>query len=85
MRVGINVYVILPDPDRNTDDFCRMLPIYRGYGLLAVTVGMQGGGSIYTRPLSGIRMRRETDQNGLDDEPPGKSLRRTERISDSAG
>jgi hypothetical protein len=39
------------DPDRNTDDFCRMLPIYRAYGLLAVTVGMQGGGAIYTRPL----------------------------------
>jgi len=35
------------DPDRNTDEFCQMLPTYRRYGLLAVTVGLQGGGSIY--------------------------------------
>lgn len=35
------------DPDRNTDEFCAMLPEYRRYGLLAVTVGLQGGGSIY--------------------------------------
>jgi len=33
------------DPDRNTDDFCSE---YRSYGLLAVTVGLQGGGSVYT-------------------------------------
>jgi hypothetical protein len=36
------------DPDRNTDEFCAALPTYRGHGLLAVTVGLQGGGSIYT-------------------------------------
>lgn len=36
------------DPDRNTDEFCRALPEYRRHGLLAVTVGLQGGGSIYT-------------------------------------
>ncbi len=36
------------DPDRNTDEFCAMLPTYRRYGLLAVTVGLQGGGSVYT-------------------------------------
>jgi hypothetical protein len=35
------------DPDRNTDEFCAMLPEYRRYGLLGVTVGLQGGGSIY--------------------------------------
>lgn len=35
------------DADRNTDEFCAMLPIYRANGLLAVTVGMQGGGSTY--------------------------------------
>jgi hypothetical protein len=35
------------DPDRNTDEFCAMLPEYRRHGLLAVTVGLQGGGSIY--------------------------------------
>lgn len=36
------------DPDRNTDEFCAALPSYREHGLLAVTVGLQGGGSVYT-------------------------------------
>ncbi len=36
------------DPDRNTDEFCAHLPEYRDHGLLAVTVGLQGGGSIYS-------------------------------------
>ncbi|MFO8007854.1 MAG: hypothetical protein R6V05_08970 [Candidatus Brocadiia bacterium] len=36
------------DPDRNTDEFCAHLPEYRSHGLLGVTVGLQGGGSIYT-------------------------------------
>jgi hypothetical protein len=35
------------DPNRNTAEFCAILPEYRRYGLLAVTVGLQGGGSIY--------------------------------------
>ncbi len=35
------------DPDRNTDEFCAMLPEYYRHGLRAVTVGLQGGGSIY--------------------------------------
>jgi hypothetical protein len=39
------------DADRNTDSFCAMLPAYRSYGLLAVTVGLQGGGSIYTSAI----------------------------------
>lgn len=36
------------DPNRNTQEFCLHLAEYRSYGLLAVTVGLQGGGSIYT-------------------------------------
>jgi hypothetical protein len=36
------------DPDRNTDEFCAVLPEFRRHGLLAVTVGLQGGGSVYT-------------------------------------
>ena len=35
------------DPDRNTAEFCAKLSEYRKHGLLAVTVGLQGGGSIY--------------------------------------
>lgn len=36
------------DADRNTDEFCAALPTYGAHGLLAVTVGLQGGGSVYT-------------------------------------
>jgi hypothetical protein len=36
------------DADRNTAEFCAALAEYRRHGLLAVTVGLQGGGSIYT-------------------------------------
>ena len=35
------------DPDRNTDEFCAALPGYAAHGVLGVTVGLQGGGSIY--------------------------------------
>jgi len=35
------------DPQRNTREFCAQLPVYRAHGLLGVTVGLQGGGSIY--------------------------------------
>ncbi|MGF1451159.1 MAG: hypothetical protein ACFB21_03675 [Opitutales bacterium] len=35
------------DPDRNTAEFCAALPEYKRHGLLAFTVGLQGGGSIY--------------------------------------
>ena len=36
------------DAERNTDEFCAALELYREHGLLAVTVGLQGGGPIYT-------------------------------------
>lgn len=39
------------DPDRNTDEFCDALPMYRCHNLLAVTVGLQGGGSIYSKDV----------------------------------
>jgi hypothetical protein len=36
------------DPERNTREFCDALAEYRAHNLLAVTVGLQGGGSIYS-------------------------------------
>lgn len=39
------------DADRNVTEFCAALPDYRRHGLLAVTVGLQGGGAIYTSPV----------------------------------
>jgi hypothetical protein len=35
------------DPARNTTEFCTALSTYREHGLLAVTVGLQGGGPKY--------------------------------------
>lgn len=54
------------DPERNTDEFCRALPVYRAHGLLAVTVGLQGGGSNY-RPEVMNRFRNSafTDEGEL--------------------
>ena len=39
------------DAARNTAEFCAALPEYQRHGLLAVTVGLQGGGSVYTSDL----------------------------------
>ena len=41
------------DADRNTDEFIAMLPVYRAYGLLAVTVNLQGGSptGYYREPM----------------------------------
>jgi hypothetical protein len=36
------------DAERNTREFCAALPEYARHGVLGVTVGLQGGGSIYT-------------------------------------
>ena len=39
------------DALRNTDEFVAAMPEWREAGLLAVTVCLQGGGAIYTRPF----------------------------------
>ncbi len=39
------------DAERNVNEFCEALPTYREHGLLAVTVGLQGGGAIYSRQV----------------------------------
>ena len=41
------------DADRNTSEFIAQLPIYRAYGLLAVTVNLQGGSptGYYREPM----------------------------------
>lgn len=41
------------EPERNTDEFCQALPTYRQHGLLAVTVGLQGGGAVFTDEVYG--------------------------------
>ncbi|MEM6821436.1 MAG: hypothetical protein AAF558_05790 [Verrucomicrobiota bacterium] len=39
------------DPERNTNEFVEALSDYKAHGLLAVTVGLQGGGSIYRNQI----------------------------------
>lgn len=39
------------DPERNTAEFVAAMPSWRDAGLLAVTVCLQGGGPIYTKPF----------------------------------
>nr|MDO8110799.1 hypothetical protein [Candidatus Sigynarchaeota archaeon] len=39
------------DAQRNTREFCASLPEYRRHGLLAVTVGLQGGGPVFTKAI----------------------------------
>jgi hypothetical protein len=39
------------DPERNVREFCAALPEYYRHGLLGITVGLQGGGAIYTSPI----------------------------------
>lgn len=36
------------DAQRNVDEFCAALPIWKAHGVLAVTVNLQGGGPTYT-------------------------------------
>jgi hypothetical protein len=73
------------DPDRNTDEFCAMLPVYRNYGLLAVTVGMQGGGSIYTRPFYDEYLNSAFRPDGSLNSEYMKRLTRVIGAADSAG
>lgn len=39
------------DAERNVKEFCAALPEYYRHGMLGITVGLQGGGSIYTSPV----------------------------------
>ncbi len=57
------------DPDRNTDELCAMLPEYRRYGLLGVTVGLQGGGAIYTPDVYPHYINRPSRLRGASSRP----------------
>lgn len=52
------------DAERNTDEFIAQLPAYREHGLLAFTVGMQGGGSIYQKDVYGHYLNTAYDSDG---------------------
>jgi hypothetical protein len=73
------------DPERNTDEFCRALPEYRRHGLLAVTVGLQGGGSIYTPPIYEQYRNSAFAADGSLKEAYMQRLRRVLQAADEAG
>jgi hypothetical protein len=73
------------DPDRNTDEFCRMLPVYRSYGLLAVTVGLQGGGSVYTPEVYDRYINSAFTPEGGFKQPYFDRLLRVLKAADEAG
>lgn len=73
------------DPDRNTDEFCRMLPVYRSYGLLAVTVGLQGGGSVYRPEVYDRYVNSAFTPEGAFKKPYFDRLLRVLKAADDAG
>jgi hypothetical protein len=73
------------DADRNTEEFCAMLPEYRRYGLLAVTVGLQGGGSIYTPDIYDHYQNSAFEPDGSFRPAYFDRLKRVLRAADDAG
>lgn len=73
------------DPDRNTDEFCAALPEYRRHGLLAVTVGLQGGGSIYAPEVYDHYINSAYDADGHLKPAYFDRLSRVLRAADEAG
>ena len=73
------------DPDRNTDEFCAALPRYRSHGLLGVTVGLQGGGSVYNPDVYDYYINSAFTRTG--DLKPAyfERLRRVLNAADAAG
>lgn len=73
------------DPDRNTDEFCAQLPEYRRHGLLAVTVGLQGGGSIYCPAVYDRYVNSAYTPDGALKPAYFQRLRRILQAADAAG
>ena len=73
------------DPDRNTDEFCAALLQYRRHGLLAVTVGLQGGGSIYTPEIYDHYLNSAYEPDGTFKPAYFERLGRVLQAADAAG
>lgn len=73
------------DAERNTDEFCDMLPAYHRCGLLAVTVGMQGGGPCYTPEVYNHYRASAFHPNGLLKDAWMKRLVRVLNAADATG
>lgn len=73
------------DPERNTNEFCAHLPEYRSYGLMAVTVGLQGGGSVYTPEVRNRYIMSAYRPDGSFKKPYFDRLLRVLKAADDAG
>ncbi len=73
------------NPERNTREFCEHLPEYRSYGLLAVTVGLQGGGSIYRPEVYDNYINSAYRPDGSFKKPYFDRLERVLEAADEAG
>ena len=73
------------DPNRNTDEFCAHLPEYRSHGLLAVSVGLQGGGSVYTPDIYSNYVNYAYRPDGSFKQPYFHRLLRIIKAADDAG
>ena len=73
------------DAERNTDEFCAQLPIYRDHGLLAVTVGLQGGGSSYLPGVYEQYKMTAFNEDGSLKTPYFERLERVLKAADACG
>ena len=73
------------DPDRNTDEFCAHLPEYRAHGLLAVTVGLQGGGAVFRPEVYDNYVCSAYEPDGSFRQPYFDRLARVLAAADQAG
>jgi hypothetical protein len=73
------------DPERNTAEFCAALPEYRRHGLLAVTVGLQGGGSVYTSEVYDHYVNSAFEPDGTFKPAYFERLKRVLEAADVAG
>jgi hypothetical protein len=73
------------DANRNTDEFCAALPSYKEHGLLAVTVGLQGGGPIYNPEIYDHYINSAFDWDGSLKPAYFERLRKILATADSLG
>jgi hypothetical protein len=73
------------DPERNCREFCEALPEYVRHGVLGVTVGLQGGGSVYTPEIYDHYLNSAFTPEGNLKPAYFERLRRLLRAADESG
>ena len=73
------------DPERNTNEFCAQLPEYRRHGILGITVGLQGGGPVYSQDTYGAYRNSAFAPDGTLLQPYFDRLERILQAADEIG